>query len=151
MRISRVSLVAVAAACAAAGASALTLAVAAPSSSGPSAARAGGAGPPGGPGARPAHRGRAVRRAVHAELVVARRGGGFATVTLDRGRLRAVDGRTLTVAVGTRRATYKTLKITLGADARVRVERRPATVAELRAGQRVAVRQGPRGTVVRAR
>ncbi len=84
---------------------------------------------------------RLARRAVHADAVVATKHG-FVTVTLDRGYLERVSGDTLTVREATKTATYKTVTLTLPADARVRNNGHRATLGELRPGERVVVLQG---------
>jgi hypothetical protein len=48
----------------------------------------------------------------------------------------------LTLAEGTRRATYKTVTVTVPGDARVRDNRTKAALSTLKAGQRVLVVQG---------
>jgi hypothetical protein len=93
---------------------------------------------------------RALRRAVHGELVVPTKTG-FATVTLDRGVVQAVSGAQLTLREATKRATYKTITLTIPANARIRVDRRKATFTDLKAGQRALVLQGPKRTLVVAR
>jgi hypothetical protein len=77
---------------------------------------------------------------------VVRRDGTVARVTVDRGRLVKLTGRTLVID-----ERYGTVSVTLPADARVRIRRTPAALSDLRAGQPVRVRQAPRRTVVVAR
>jgi hypothetical protein len=93
---------------------------------------------------------RVLRRVVHADLVVAARHGRFVHATLDRGVVKAVNGRTLTLREGTRRATYKTVTLTLPANARVRVDRHPAQLSDVQPGQRAAVLRAPKRAFVRA-
>jgi hypothetical protein len=93
---------------------------------------------------------RAGHRVVHAELVVARRDGTFPTITIDRGSITGVDGSTLHLREGTAKATYKTVDLTLPADAIVRVDGHRASLSDLHAGMRAAVAQLPKRTVVRA-
>jgi hypothetical protein len=88
-----------------------------------------------------------VARAVHGDLVVATKNG-FATVTLDRGIVQSLSGQQLTIKEGTKRATYKTVTLTIPTSARVRDNRHKATLADLKAGQRVLVVQAPRRTLV---
>jgi hypothetical protein len=88
---------------------------------------------------------------VHAEVVVARRDGSFPTITLDRGTISGVDGSTIHLREGTRRALYKTVDLTLPANAVVRVNGHRGSVSDLKAGMRAAVAQLPKRTVVRAR
>lgn len=101
-------------------------------------------------GQRGHHAARVLGRAVHATAVVPQRDGTFADVTFDRGTVKGVSGQDLTIADGTRRAVYKDVTITIPADARIRRGHRRATLADLRAGDRVAVIQGPRQTFVLA-
>lgn len=88
-----------------------------------------------------------ARRVVHGDLVVATKSG-FATVTLDRGFVQSVNGRQLTLREGTKKATYKTLTLTIPSSAKVRDNGRSSTLTSLSAGQRVAVVQGPKRTWV---
>jgi hypothetical protein len=89
-------------------------------------------------------------RAVSGQLVVATPRG-FGTVTFERGLLRSVSGRTLTIAEGTKKATYRTVTVTLPAGAVVRDDRHTATFSSLTPGQRVTVVQAPKRTLVIAR
>ena len=94
---------------------------------------------------------RLLARAVHADAVVPQRGGTFANVVYDRGTVKSVSGQDLTLTEGPGTATYKTVTITIPADARVRRARtRHATLTSLQAGDRVRVLQGPKHTLVRA-
>lgn len=141
---------AVAGACAAVGAGAGVLGSA--SAENNSGAQAGAAG---GKGAHQKHQGRhkgagALRRAVHVEAVVPNGKGGFATATVDRGFVTSVSGDRLTLREGTRRATYRTVTLTIPAGARVREGKRQAKLADLKPGERAVVLRLPRGTVVRA-
>jgi hypothetical protein len=95
--------------------------------------------------------GRIAHRVVHAELVVARRDGTFPTITIDRGQITGVDGSTLHLREGTAKALYKTVDLTLPADAVVRVNGHRGSISDLHAGMRAAVAQLPKHTVVRAR
>ncbi|MCW2954444.1 MAG: hypothetical protein JWQ48_3614 [Conexibacter sp.] len=112
----------------------------------PGASGAGRAAQPGTPGrARARRRGAGAivpRRAVHGSVVVPARGGTFRTLTFDRGVVKAVVGDRLTLTEGTRRATYKTVTLTIPSDAKVRDNRRKSTLSTLTAGQRVVVVQG---------
>ncbi|PTL59734.1 hypothetical protein [Paraconexibacter algicola] len=92
---------------------------------------------------------RAARRAVHAELTVATKDG-FDEVVVDRGVVTAIRGDALTLRQGTKRRSGETVTVTIPQDARVRVDRKAAKLSDVRAGQRVAVLQLPRRTVVRA-
>lgn len=93
---------------------------------------------------------RVLRRTVHADLVIAQRDGKFATVSVDRGVIKAVSGDQLTIADATRKATYRDVTLTIPAKATIRDNRHAATLASLKPGQHVMVRQGPGRTVVRA-
>jgi hypothetical protein len=73
---------------------------------------------------------------------------GFVTVTFDRGFVQSVSGQQLTVRVGTRNATYKTITLTIPANARVRDNGHAAKLSDLTAGQRVLVVKGPQRTFV---
>ena len=90
------------------------------------------------------------RRAVQGDLVVATKSG-FATVTFNRGFVQSVNGNQLTVREGTKKATYKTVTLTIPASAKVRDNGHTATLSQLTAGQRVGVVQGPKVTRVIAR
>jgi len=98
----------------------------------------------------PAARRALERRAVQGDLVVATKTG-FATVTFNRGFVQSVSGQQLTIREGTKKATYKTLTLTVPAGAKVRDNGQVASLGQLRAGQRVAVVQAPKRTVVIAR
>lgn len=91
-----------------------------------------------------------VRRAVHAEAVVPKADGTFATWTYDRGKVLSVSGSDLTITEGTAKATYKTVTLTIPSGARVRVNGRKADLSALKAGQKVQVVQTPKLTLVAA-
>ncbi len=139
-------LLAVGAACAAlgAGASAIATAGAAGTTTAKSSTAAKSA------AKHPAARRALERRAVQGDLVVATKTG-FATVTFSRGFVQSVNGQQLTIREGTKKATYKTVTLTVPAGAKVRDNRQAASLAQLRAGQRVAVVQAPKRTLVIAR
>ena len=90
---------------------------------------------------------RELRRAVHGEFVIHTKKG-FETVTLDRGVVESVSGDVLTLREGTKAATYKTVTLTIAANARVRNNRQRSTLATLKAGERAQVIQGPARTLV---
>jgi hypothetical protein len=90
------------------------------------------------------------RRAVHADVVVATKSG-FATVTIDRGFVQSVSGQQLTIREGTKKATYKTVTLTIPSNAKVRDNRHTSSLSALTAGQRVSVVQAPTRTWVIAR
>jgi hypothetical protein len=91
---------------------------------------------------------RRVRRAVHAEAVIPVAGGKFATVIYDRGTVEKVEGQQLTLREGTKTATYKTVTLTIPDDAKIRVNGRPASLADVKPDQRAFVVQGPNVTRV---
>jgi len=93
---------------------------------------------------------RALRRAVHADAVVPVAGGGFATVTYDRGFLTSVSGNQLTLREGNKKATYRSVTLTIPSGATVRLDRKPAQLAQLQVGDRVRVFHGPKRTRVAA-
>jgi hypothetical protein len=99
-----------------------------------------------------AHKGwqRELRRAVHGEFVIHTKKG-FETVTFDRGVVESVSGDVLTLREGTKTATYKTVTLTIPANARVRNNRQRATLATLKPGERAQIIQGPAHTLVVAR
>jgi hypothetical protein len=136
-------LIGVAASCAAlgAGASAITSAGAAGTSARASRGQAA--------RARPGVR-RALRRTVHADVVVPTKTG-FATVTVDRGFVQSVNGQQLTLREGTKTTTYKTLTLTIPAGAVVRDNAHKGTLPDVKAGQRALVLHGPKRTLVIAR
>jgi hypothetical protein len=139
-------LLTIGAACAAAGAGASAIATAGaagPTSAGPTTAAASSA-------AHPGVRRALARRAVQGDLVVATKTG-FTTVTFNRGFVDSVNGNQLTIREGTKKATYKTVTLTIPAGATVRDNGRTATLSQLTQGQRVGVLQGPKRTLVVAR
>jgi hypothetical protein len=87
-------------------------------------------------------------RAVHADAVVPVKGGQFVTVTLDRGTVQSVSGQQLTIAEGTKKHGYKTVTLTIPANAKVRDNKQTAQLSDLKASQRVLVVQGPKNTRV---
>jgi hypothetical protein len=137
----RAKILTVAAVCLAAGAGAGVIANAGAATSttaGTHAARAG------------LHPRRLLARTVHADLVVETKAG-FATVTVDRGFVQSVSGQQLTINEGTKKATYKTITLTIPTDARVRDDGAKSTLGSLKSGQHVLVVQGPKRTFVIAR
>jgi hypothetical protein len=151
MRAGKMGKVAVVAGtCAALGAGAAVAgnAASAPSSGGPKAGKQG-AGPNGAKGRQ--NRLRALRRAVHVDAVVPTKDGKFANVTLDRGIVQSVQGDQLTLKEGTRKATYKTVTLTIPGNAVVRDNKRPAKLSDVKSGQRAVVFRGPQRTSVIAR
>lgn len=91
-----------------------------------------------------------IRRTVEASLLVHTKAG-FVHVSLVRGLVKSVSGQKLTLAVGTRKTTYRTVTLTLPSTTRVRDDRQRATLAQVKPGQRAMVIRAPRRTVVIAR
>ena len=142
MRVMRkhMKLIVVAASCAAIGAAASAIASAGAASSSSTAQNAG--------STHARHLRRvALGRAVHGDLIVATKTG-FATATFDRGFVQSVSGQQLTLREGTKTRTYKTVTLTIPANARVRDNRQSATLADLKPGQHVLVFEGPKRTLV---
>jgi hypothetical protein len=93
---------------------------------------------------------RRLARAVQGSAVL-RTKGGFSTVTFERGRVDSVSGQQLTLTEGTRKASYKTVTVTIPANAVVRDNRQKATLSDVKAGQRALVLAAPKRTYVIAR
>jgi hypothetical protein len=145
---SRLLLVAVCCVALGAGVSAITSAGAAPNSGHSSGGRSGS-----GAAKRSLRHGglrRLAVRAVHGDVVV-RTKAGFFTVTFDRGKVDSVSGRQLTITEGTKKASYKTVTLTIPTGATVRDDRHTASLSDLKAGQRVLVLKAPKRTFVIAR
>ena len=110
----------------------------------------------GGRGHRPGGRGFGFRMGlggppVHSESVVPNADGtGFDTVTMDSGNLESIDGTKLTIKEGTDKATYKTVEIDVGSDAKVVRNHEEAKLSDLKADDNVHVIQGPKGNFVMA-
>jgi len=103
--------------------------------------------------AHKAHKGglrRIALHAVHGQFVIHTKAG-FRTVTVDRGVVDSVSGQQLKITEGTRQATYKTVTLTIPADARVRDDKQKASLSSVKAGQRVLVVAVPKRTIVIAR
>jgi hypothetical protein len=92
-----------------------------------------------------------ARRAVEGKVVLATKGGTFVDVSFARGTVGAVTGQQLTIAEGTKKATYRTVTLTIPTTARVRDDRRVAALSQVKVGQRVMVIQAPQHTWVIAR
>ncbi len=106
---------------------------------------------PGRFGARAGLLGRGLRRrAVSGQLIVVTPHG-FRTLKFDRGIVQSVSGQQLTLVEGMTAGPSRTVVLTIPADARVRDNRRQATLSQLSAGQRAVVIQRPRRTLVIAR
>jgi hypothetical protein len=93
---------------------------------------------------------RLALRSVNGSLVVHTKQG-FVTVSFERGKVASVSGQQLTINEGTRKASYKTVTLTIPANALVRDDRQTATLSDLKPGQRVVVIQAPKRTLVVAR
>jgi hypothetical protein len=93
---------------------------------------------------------RLLARAVQGSAVV-RTAHGFATATFARGKVAGVSGQRLTITEGTRKAAYKTVTMTVPANAVVRDDRHKATLSAVKTGQRVLVLTAPKRTYVIAR
>jgi hypothetical protein len=85
---------------------------------------------------------------VHVEAVVSKQGGGFETLTMDRGSFSSLSGSQLTIKEGTKTATYKTVSVTIPSGATVRRNGASAQLSELKPGDEVTVVQSPSSTVV---
>ena len=91
-----------------------------------------------------------ITRAVHGDVVVHTKAG-FRTVTFDRGVVDSVSGQQLKITEGTPKATYKTVTLTIPANARVRDNRQKSSLVSVKPGQRVLVVTAPQRTLVVAR
>jgi hypothetical protein len=87
---------------------------------------------------------------VHADAVVPNEKGGFDTVTMDRGSFSSLSGEELTITEGTKSATYKTVTLTIPANATVRRNGEDAQLSDLKAGDEVLVVRSPDRTLVAA-
>jgi hypothetical protein len=117
-------------------------------------AAAGAASPSHSTTSKPARRAGALRRVAQRSVqgqVVVKTATGFGTVTFNRGKVDSVSGQQLTMTDGTRKASYKTVTLTIPSAAVVRDNRRPAALSDLKSGQRVLVVQAPERTFVIAR
>lgn len=89
--------------------------------------------------------------AVHSVSVVPDKAGtSFITLTSDRGTVKSVDsaGATITIAEGTKSATYKTLTLSVPSGAKVIRDGKTATLAEVKAEDHVSVSSSTEGTTV---
>jgi hypothetical protein len=88
---------------------------------------------------------------VHAELVVpSKDASGFETITTDRGSFQSLSGDQLTISEGTKKATYKTLTLTIPADATVYRNDEKAQLSDIKSGDEVMVTKTPSATTVTA-
>jgi hypothetical protein len=90
-----------------------------------------------------------LRRSVHGDLVVHTQDG-FQTASFDRGRVDSVSGDRLTLTEGTPKSSYRSVTLTIPADARVRDNGSRTELSSVTAGQRVLVIQAPKRTFVLA-
>jgi hypothetical protein len=89
--------------------------------------------------------------AVHSVSVVPDKAGtSFITLTTDRGMVKSVDsaGATITIAEGTKSATYKTLTLNVPSGAKVIRDGKTASLAEIKAEDNVSVSSSTEGTTV---
>jgi hypothetical protein len=94
-------------------------------------------------------RGALLRRAVQGDVVV-RTASGFGTVSFQRGTVESISGTQLTLTEGTRKASYRSVTVTLPAQAVVRDDGKQASLSSVTPGQRVVVIHAPRRTFVLA-
>jgi hypothetical protein len=85
---------------------------------------------------------------VHVDAVVPKQGGGFETVTMDRGSFSSLSANQLAINEGTKTSTYKTVTLTIPSGATVRRNGLQAQLSDLRSGDEVTVVQSPPSTVV---
>ena len=95
-------------------------------------------GPPGGSMGGPA---------IHSVSVVPNKEGtGFDTLTMDGGTVQSVSGQQLTITEGTKTLTYKTVTLTIPANATVTRDGKSAKLSELQSGDHVMVCENSDGT-----
>jgi hypothetical protein len=114
-------------------------------------AQASGPAPPGAMGAPAGDMHGPEGGAVHSVSVVPDKAGtSFVTLTTDRGTVKSVDsaGATITIAEGTKSATYKTLTLTIPSGATVIRDGKTASLAEIKAEDSVSVSSSTEGTTV---
>jgi hypothetical protein len=92
---------------------------------------------------------------VHAEVVALNKAGtGFVTVTEDNGKVDSVSGDQLKITEsakkGSTTVTYKDVTLTIPSDATIRRNGATATLADIKAGDRVHVASSSEGTTVDA-
>jgi hypothetical protein len=90
---------------------------------------------------------RVGRHAVQGTVVLATRHG-FKTVSFDRGTVVSVSGAQLTLSEGSAKTARRNVTLTVPSTARIRDDRRAASLSALKAGQRVMVIRAPRRTLV---
>lgn len=95
-------------------------------------------GPPGGPmGGPPIH---------SVSVVPNKQGSGFDTLTMDGGTVQSVSGQQLTITEGTKTLTYKTVTLTIPANATVTLDGKSAQLSQLQSGDHVIVCENSDGT-----
>jgi hypothetical protein len=88
---------------------------------------------------------------VHSETIVPNQAGdGFETITSDRGSFKTLSGNQLTITEGTKKATYKTVTLTIPTGATVIRNDAKAQLTDIKPGDEVMVNTGPPGTTVMA-
>jgi hypothetical protein len=77
---------------------------------------------------------------------------GFVTETSDSGTIESVDSGAATIAIieGAKSVTYKTVTVTIPAEASVTLDGKKSTLSALAKGERVMVSSSSDGTVVMA-
>jgi hypothetical protein len=88
---------------------------------------------------------------IHSVSVVPDKAGtSFITLTSDSGTVQSVDtsANTITIVEGTKSATYKTPTLTIPAAATITLDGKKATLAEIKANDRVSVSSSSEGTTV---
>lgn len=114
-------------------------------------AQAGAQGPPGAMGGPDGDMHGPGAGAVHSVSVVPDKAGtSFIALTTDRGTVKSVDsaGATITIAEGTKSATYKALTLTVPSGAKVIRDGKTASLAEIKAEDNVSVSSSTEGTTV---
>lgn len=85
--------------------------------------------------------------AIHSVSVVPNKEGtGFDTVTMDSGTVQSVSAQQLTITEGTKSLAYKTVTLTIPANAKVTLDGKSAQLSELQSGDHVMVCEDPNGT-----
>ncbi len=103
------------------------------------------------PGGGMMHGGPGHGGGIHSVSVVPDKAGtSFITLTSDSGTVQSVDtgAGTITIVEGTKSATYKTPTLTIPSDAAITLDGKKATLAEIKASDRVSVSTSSEGTTV---
>lgn len=79
-------------------------------------------------------------------MVATRRG--FVHVSIMRGQVRSIAGHRLTLLLGTRRASYRTVTVNLPAHTHVRDNHQRSTLSQVKPGQRALVIRAPHRALV---